>query len=131
MVRHTLQSSGVQIDSMNRAAGSQQVRKRRCEGAAAATKITPGLRARPFNEWCTNECDGLTGLHLPVPRNDISVWPGRLAALCLDQKSRETHRQDRERRRRAWHIFRNVKTAGCRYRGPVQYIDQFVSRIFV
>lgn len=64
MVRHALQSSGVQIDGMNRAAGSQQVRKRRREGAAAATKITPGLRSRPFNEWCTNECDGLTGLHL-------------------------------------------------------------------
>ena len=64
MVRHTLQSSGVQIDGMNRAAGSQQLRKRGCERSSAATKITPVLRSHPFNKWCTNECDGLTGLHL-------------------------------------------------------------------
>jgi hypothetical protein len=22
------------------------------------------LRSRPFNEWCTNECGGLTDLHV-------------------------------------------------------------------
>ena len=64
MVRHILQNSGVQIDGMNHAAGSQQLCKRRCEGATTATKITPGLRSRPFNEWRMNECGGLTDLHL-------------------------------------------------------------------
>jgi hypothetical protein len=49
---------------MNHAVGGQQLCKRRCEGAAAATKITPGLRSRPFNEWRTNECGGLADLHL-------------------------------------------------------------------
>jgi hypothetical protein len=63
MVRHILQSSGVQIDGMNHAAGSQQLCERRCEGAATATKITPRLRSRPFNEWRTNECGGLTDIH--------------------------------------------------------------------
>ena len=64
MARHPRQSSLVQIDSMNRAARSQQVGKRHCEGAAAAAKITPRLRSRPFNQWCTDECGGLTDRHV-------------------------------------------------------------------
>ena len=54
----------VQIDGMNRAAGSQQFRKRGCERASAATKITPALRSHPFNKGCMNERGGLTDLHL-------------------------------------------------------------------
>jgi hypothetical protein len=73
MVRHILQSSGVQINGMNHAAGSQQLRKRRCEGAATAAKITPGLRSRPFNEWRTNECGGLTDLHLFTVLQPVGV----------------------------------------------------------
>jgi hypothetical protein len=64
LVRNSLQRSLVEIDGMNRAAGSQQQRKRCCERSASATKIAPGLRSRRFNEGCTNERRGLTGLHL-------------------------------------------------------------------
>ena len=49
---------------MDRAAGSQQLRKRGCERSSAATKITPVLRSHPFNKGCTNERGGLTDLHL-------------------------------------------------------------------
>ena len=35
---------------------------------AAATKITPGLRSRPFNEGCMNERYGLTDLHISTVR---------------------------------------------------------------
>jgi hypothetical protein len=76
MVRHILQSSGVQIDGMNHAPGSKQLCKRRCEGAATATKITPGLRSRPFNEGRMNECGGLTDLHLFTVLQLVESNPG-------------------------------------------------------
>ena len=63
-VRNFLQRFLVQIDGMNRAAGSQQLRKRGCERSSAATKIAPVLRSHPFNKGCTNERGGLTDLHL-------------------------------------------------------------------
>jgi hypothetical protein len=63
-VRNFLQRFLVQIDGMNRAAGSQQLRKRGCERASAATKITPVLRSHPFNKGCTDERGGPTDLHL-------------------------------------------------------------------
>lgn len=52
------------LDGMNRAAGSQQLRKRGRESSATTTKITPGLRSRPLNEGCMNQRRGLTDLHL-------------------------------------------------------------------
>jgi MacB-like periplasmic core domain len=60
---------------MNRAPGSQQLRKSGCERSSAATEIAPVLLSHPVNAGCTNERGGLTDLHLPTvllnPRQDL------------------------------------------------------------
>ena len=64
LVRNFRQRFLVEIDGMNRAAGSQQLRKRGCERSVAAAKIAPELRSPPLNVGCMNQRRGLTDLYL-------------------------------------------------------------------
>ena len=64
LVRNFRQRFLVEIDGMNRAAGSQQLRKRGCERSVAAAKIAPELRSPPLNVGCMNQRRGVTDLHL-------------------------------------------------------------------